>query len=198
MLIVYGMAQGGAMELRLGGGHAAIALAGLGHDATYISWIRVGHSPVFNKFKKGPFGTPVYRVCIPSNEDLNLNIGISERDVYNWVYKELAGEGLRQYTLDTRIHRIESLPFGPLYYKYNCVDIVKNCLAVSGAYHYARSLLPTWTVAGVCGDAAKIRRAVLRRLSSAVDPALQITRLPTPPDFFREDEKREQNIEPAG
>ncbi|MBS7697885.1 MULTISPECIES: hypothetical protein [unclassified Chelatococcus] len=197
MLVVYGMADGGALELRLGGGHAAIALTGLGHDSTYISWIRKGRSPVFDVFKKGPFGDPVYRVCIPSNEDVKHNIGISERAVYRWIYKELAGEGLRRYRENPNLYTVHSLPFSPLYYEYNCVEIVKKSLYVSQAYDYAKPILPTFTVAGVCSDAARIRRAVLRRIEAA--------RLPLPPEkasqlklaFFSEDRKRGQNLEPG-
>lgn len=194
MIVVYGMAKGGALELRLGGGHAAIALAGLGHDSTYISWIRSGRSPVFDVFKKGPFGDPVYRVCIPSNEDVKYNIDVSERAVYQWIYKEFAGEGLRRYSTSPHLYRVESLPFGPLYHEFNCVSIVKKSLAVSHAYDYAKPILPTFTVAGICSDAARIRRAVLQRIDEAG--------LPRPPEiasqlkdaFFSEDIRRGQNL----
>ncbi|MBX3540058.1 MAG: hypothetical protein KF735_20625 [Chelatococcus sp.] len=198
MIVVYGMANGGAFELRLGGGHAAVALTGLGHDSTYISWIRKGRSPVFDAFKKGPFGDPVYRVCIPSDEDLKYNIGISERATYDWIYKEFAGEGMRRYRESPHLHRVDSLPFGPLYYDFNCVDIVKKSLVVSHAYDYAKPVLPTFTVAGICRDAARIRRAVLQRIDAAG--------LPHPPEtasrlkiaFFSEDIRRGQNLEPSG
>jgi hypothetical protein len=192
MIIVYGL--GDYVSVNTAFGHAAVALAGLGPKSIYISWIRRGKSPALQRYKRGIFGEPVYRVRIPTDEDNRpFRIGISETAAYEWFTRALVDEAAAKVATGAFTPSSDfPLPYGPVYDDYSCVDVVKRILTASGAYRLLKVRSPTLTIKGLCCDALAIRNAAL----AVSGNSNQEWSSGQPVDFFADDPYRGRDRNP--
>lgn len=206
MIVVYGAAGGGSLEVALGGGHSSIAFTGLGEKSFYMSWVRQGKAAL-QKYSTGIWGDATYRIELPTEEDGNKG-GLSEgrafmrflqlcaqgkqraREMREYLGADNPAAGQWQDKAGMRVmNDFLDLNYSHLYTQYNCVQITKMFLTEAGGYDKLRSFgLPSLTVTGICTDAGNIHYALKQ--------SIRDWSLDYPEGFFADDIYKGKNIIP--
>lgn len=132
MFIVY--VQAGWFGDAMTGGHASVALLDRNRAPKYISWVTTGTRYVLDRFSKGSWSAPLYRIVIPTAED-GIATHLSVRSAHHWWNNDLLNEAnAHDQKWNKTPDAIE--PRKTLSGEYNCSEIVRNILLNAGADNY--------------------------------------------------------------